>query len=287
MHILGLLDFILNLAGLLLWLNWRAIRFDPFARPVPSTFSGTIRRAEPTRLRRWHFLAALAALLLVRSVLYWQVGPALRWVPTVDLVFVAPAFGGNYFAVLLFSAISFLQALVVFYFWLLFLAVVNRRSVEGDPFQKMIQLQLGRLARLAWPGQLILPLLGVAALWMLAHPLLVRVGVMNPTRTMAVLGEQGLLIGAGLVLSLKYLLPLFLLVHSVATYVYLGNHPVWEFVSRTARKILTPLNRLPLRLGKMDFAPLVGTALVLLILHFLPEWIRSQMIRRGLSVWPQ
>ena len=44
---MGIIDFILNLAGLLLWLNWRALRFDPLGKRTPATLIGTLRRAEP------------------------------------------------------------------------------------------------------------------------------------------------------------------------------------------------------------------------------------------------
>ena len=40
-----LIDFILNLAALLLWFNWRAARIDPLATATPSTLAGTLRRS--------------------------------------------------------------------------------------------------------------------------------------------------------------------------------------------------------------------------------------------------
>ena len=64
---MSLIDFILNLAGLLLWLNWRTLPFDPLSKTTPATLVGTLRRAAPTRVKRWHFLAALGALLVLRA----------------------------------------------------------------------------------------------------------------------------------------------------------------------------------------------------------------------------
>ncbi len=46
---MALIDFILNLAGLLLWLNWRSVRLDPLGKRTPATLIGTLRRAEPQR----------------------------------------------------------------------------------------------------------------------------------------------------------------------------------------------------------------------------------------------
>jgi uncharacterized protein YggT (Ycf19 family) len=44
--------------------------------------------------------------------------------------------------------------------------------------------------------------------------------------------------------------------------VYLGAHPIWNFVNTVGRWLLQPLRPLPLRLGRMDFAPVLGIALV-------------------------
>ena len=96
---MGLIDFILNLAGLLLWLNWRSIRFDPLGRRTPATLIGTLRRAEPPRLQRWHLLAALGGLLLLRALLYWQIGSGVGWAAgKLDLGVITPFFLSNSFS---------------------------------------------------------------------------------------------------------------------------------------------------------------------------------------------
>ncbi|MEI9963054.1 MAG: hypothetical protein WDM76_18655 [Limisphaerales bacterium] len=82
---MGFIDFILNLAGLLLWVNWRSLPFDPFTKRTPATLVGTLRRAAPSRFRRWHLLLAIGALLLLRAVFYWQVGSAAHWTGRLDL----------------------------------------------------------------------------------------------------------------------------------------------------------------------------------------------------------
>src|SRR5947207_3128845 len=94
---MSLIDFILNLAGLLLWLNWCSIRFDPLLSRSPASLTGTLRRAEPHRLRRWHFLLALAALLLFRALIYWQIGSAVAWTPSLPLGAVALCFRSDFF----------------------------------------------------------------------------------------------------------------------------------------------------------------------------------------------
>jgi uncharacterized protein YggT (Ycf19 family) len=285
---MGLIDFILNVAGILLCLNWRSISSDPFARGTPATLSGTVRRAQPMRVKRWHYLAALAGLLLVRAIFYWQVGPAVNWTPKIDLFFVVLTFRGAFFLPsLFFSLLSFLQAFLVFYFWLLTLAAINRSASGSDPIQKMISLQLGRLARWRWLAQIITPFFAVAALWIILHPAMVYTGVTSRTQSSLHLVEQSLLAGAAIFLSLKHFLPAFLAVHLVTSYVYLGRSPLLDFVGLTARNILAPLNRLSLRAGKIDLAPIIGIILILLLLYALPNFALACLSRYNLTLWPQ
>jgi uncharacterized protein YggT (Ycf19 family) len=285
---MSLIDFILNVAGILLCLNWRSISSDPFARGVPATLSGTVSRAQPMRVKRWHYLAALIGLLLARTIFYWQVGPAVNWTPKLDLYLVVLTFRGAFFLPsLFFSLLSFLQAFLVFYFWLLTLAALNRSASGSDPIQKMISLQLGRLARWWWLAQIITPFFAVAALWIIFHPAMVYTGVTGRTQSNLHLVEQSLLAGAAIILSLKYFLPAFLAVHLVTSYVYLGKSPLLDFVGLTARNILAPLNRLSLRAGKIDLAPIIGIILILLLLHALPNFALAYLSRYNLTVWPQ
>jgi uncharacterized protein YggT (Ycf19 family) len=287
------IDFILNVAGLLLWLNWRSVRLDPFNRATPATLAGTVRRAEPMRLKRWHFLAALVGLLFARAFFYEHIGPAVNWTPRLNLTVVTPAFplvlrGHVFFlSALAFSLLSFVRVLVVFYFWLLAIAVLNRRETNPDPLQKLLLLQLGRVTR--WPLllQLILPVFTVAALWMLAHPLLIYIGVTTPVRSNALLLAQGCVVSLILYLSLKFLLLAFLIVHLIINYVYLGANPVWDFINTTSRNLLSPVNRLPLRLGRIDLAPILGIVLLVLLLYLGPAYLLHELNRRNLTIWPQ
>lgn len=291
--LLNVIDFTLNMAGLLLWLNWRTIRLDPINRPTPATLAGTVRRAEPMRLRRWHFLVALAFLLLIRAIFYAQIGPAVNWTPRLNLTLVAPAFplthGGQvfYLSALLFSVLSFILVLIVFYFWLLALAVINRQVTNPDPLQKLLLLQLGPPAR--WPliVQLVLPFLVCTALWMLCHPLLVHIGVTGRARSNGVLLAQGLMLGLNAYLSLKFLLVAILLACVIVSYVYLGSNPLWDFITTTSRNILRPLNWLPLRIGKFDMAPLTAIILVVLVFYSpLPAKVSYLLNKHNLTLWP-
>jgi len=274
---MGLIDFILNLAGILLWLNWLSLRLDPLMRTTPVTLAGTLRRAEPHRLKRWHFLAALGALLLLRALLYWQIGSAADWTPNLplgDLDIVIPFRSDNGWRMLLFSGLSFAVTLAVLYLWLLLLSLVNRRAAETDPMQKLVRLPLGRIDRWPWPVKSLLPLLVGVLAWYLLSLLLARLTIIPPALSRAHRLEQGLVIGLGSYLSWKYLIGGLLALHLVTSYIYLGNQPFWNFVALTGRNLLRPLRWLPLRLGKVDFAPLVGIALV---------FLAAELAERGLT----
>jgi uncharacterized protein YggT (Ycf19 family) len=274
---MGLINLILNLAGVLLWLNWRSVRFDPLGKSTPATLAGTLRRAEPRRLRRWHLLAALAGLLLVRALLYWQLGSAVDWTPHfhlggVDIV--VPFRSDSWWRMLLFSCLSFAVTLGACYLWLLLLSIVNGRKAQGDPLQKLVRLHLGRLDRWPWPVKVLLPLLFSLACWYCLSLLLARLGSIPPAASKIHRLEQAVVVGVGSYLSWRYLIGGLLALYLVGSYVYLGDQPVWSFIALTGRNLLTPLRWVPLRLGKADFAPLVGIALV---------FFAAELAERGLT----
>jgi uncharacterized protein YggT (Ycf19 family) len=288
---LNLIDFILNVAGLLLWLNWRSARLDPFTRGIPATLAGTVRRAEPMRLKRWHFLAALGILLFVRAMLYNALGPAVNWTPRVNLVLVHLAFpiirGHSFLSALTFSVLSFVQILIVFYLWLLIIAIANRRETSPDALHKLLVVQLGKLARWPLPVQLIVPVFVVVVLWMAFHPILVYIGVTPHVRSNEILFEQGCVACLILYWTVKYLLFALLAAHLIITYVYLGANPVWEFINTTSKNLLSPLRNLPLRFGRIDFAPILGIILVVLLLFVLPDYVLRYLDAKRLTLWPQ
>ena len=96
---MGLLDFILNLVGLLLWFNWRAARFDPLSKFTPATLAGTLRRAEKTSLKSWHLPFGILGLLVVRALfynfIYSEFGSALNWAARIDIGVISIPFCGK------------------------------------------------------------------------------------------------------------------------------------------------------------------------------------------------
>jgi uncharacterized protein YggT (Ycf19 family) len=266
---MALIDLILDLAGLLLWLNWRSSSFDPLTRTTPTTLIGTLRRAEPSKSRGWYFLAAVIALLFLRSLLYWQIGPTVDWMPTLKLGAISISFRSDFFSrAILFSLLSFSATLVIFYLWLLFFSVVNGRTDEADPLQKLVRLHLGWVER--WPRllKLLLPLLFITLLWYAFNPLLVRWEIIPAVKSALHRLEQAGAIALGVYLAWKYLIAGLLVLYLLSSYVYLGNHVFWNFLTITGRNMLKPFRVLPLQIGKIDLAPLLAIALVLAASRF-------------------
>ncbi|MST94317.1 MAG: hypothetical protein EXS33_03420 [Pedosphaera sp.] len=263
---MALLNFILNLAALLLWLGWRSRSVDSPARPAGIALISTLKKAGPAGGRIWMFALALGALLFLRALLYWQIGPALHWTPVLSLGAASLSFKSMIFArMLLFSFLSFGAFLAGFYFWLLLLSAVNQQTADTDPWQSLVRAHLGRLDRQPAALKFFLPVLLTALLWLGLGPLLTWLDINAPAKSFGHVAQQSVVIGLGAMLAWKPLLAAVLLLHTLASYVYLGNTPFWSFISVTARQLLRPLHRLPLRAGKVDFAPLAGIALVFLI----------------------
>ena len=269
---MGIIDFILDLAGLLLWLNWRSLRFDPLGKRTPATLIGTLRRAEPRRLRRWHLPAALAGLLLLRAVFYWQIGSGTGWAAgKLDLGVIELSFRSDSFVrIMLFSLFSFGLTLGVFYLWLLLFSILD----GPEPFHRLVRMQLGPIDHCPRGIKFCLPPVLTALSWWLASWVLAWLAIVPPPVSAAHRIEESLLIGLGSYLAWKYAAGALLVLHLLNSYIYFGKHSFWYYVTAEAQTLLRPLRALPLRAGKADFAPVVGIVLVFLL---------AELAERGLA----
>lgn len=258
---MNLLHFLLNGAGLVLWLCWRPAGLEPV---------GGWRRGGVLAVNsfsagwRWVFLLALAGLLLARGWLYWQLGRDVDWVASLDLGAVRLDFhSGRAARMAAFSVASFVLFLGGYFAWLLLLAAVNRSTVSPHPWQRFVTTQLGGLSRLPAAVGLLLPSLVLGGLWATAHPMLVDAGLVAPARHPAHLVQQACVVGLGAVLVWEPLVLGVLFLHLLNSHLYLGNHELLSAVSLTGRQLLRPLARLPLRSRRFDFTPVVGVVLAL------------------------
>jgi len=273
---MGLIDFILNLAGLLLWLNWRAQPKDASRLAPPATLVGTLRRADKPKLRGWQFPAILTTLLIGRALIYWQIGPAVNWTGTLELGVISVSFRSDYlWRMLLYSGLSFGVTFAVFLFWLILLSLLQPRTADALPFHSFIRANLGSLD--SWPRgvKLLLPFLITAVAWWMLSWVLSYFGIVPKPVSAAHRFEQACVIGLGSYLGWKYLIATLLGLYLLNSYIYFGRHPFWSYVTAVAQQLLRPLRVLPLRYSRLDFAPLVAMVLVLLL---------AQAIERGVNL---
>jgi uncharacterized protein YggT (Ycf19 family) len=172
----------------------------------------------------------------------------------------------SFLRMLLFSIFSFGLMLGVFYLWLLLLSILT--GPEPPPFHRLVRMQLGSLDR--WPRWVkwFLPLLFTALAWWLASWVLTWLQVIPEPVSPAHRLEEALVIGLGSYLAWKYIAGVLLALHLLNSYIYFGKHPLWAYVNAAAQTLLSPLRPLPLRVGRVDFAPVVGMVLIFLFAHF-------------------
>lgn len=263
---MAVLDFILNCVCLLLWLNWRSRGLGALPnRPPALELVGTLRRAGPSERERWSSPLVLAAVLLLRAIVYWQFGASAHWSPQLSFAGFVVHFRPDVLGrMLVFSLLSFTLVLGAFYFSLLLIAAANRDQRQPDPWTVMVRAHLGALSKLPGWACLLLPFFIAFLLWLAVGPFLSAIQVHVPLRSFGQLCAEAAIVGAGGWLLWKYVLVALLTLHVVSNYVYLGNAPFWHFIHVTARNLLRPLARLPLRAGRIDFAPLVALLLVAL-----------------------
>jgi len=271
---MALIDIILNLAGLLLWLNFRASRLALSAPSSPLSLVSTLKRPEQNPVNRWMSLGGLAALLFLRAVFYWDIGSALNWTAILSLGAITLPFRSDYFGrMLCYSLASFLLTLGIFYSWLLLISAINKSVPDGDFHQRVIRLHLGFCEKLPRTIKVLLPFTIALLLWALLAPLLARIAIIPAAKSRAHLWQQALIIAAGSFAVWKYLIVGLMLLYVVNNYVYLGNRPFWNFISNTGKNLLRPLQFLPLRIGKFDLTPFIATGIVLVGTEYGMAWL--------------
>jgi len=269
----GALDFLLNLIGLLLWFNWRA---GGMKLEVPGVVSlaATLQKTETAEPRRWFSFACLVALLIVRAMLYCQIGSQVNWIASLDLTTMVLPFRSDLLGrMFLFSALSFGVALSVVYAALFLLSVINTRSKTADHFTRLLILQLGWFGKWPWPLRLIFGPVMAALIWMALAPTFEKLGIFPPPRNQAHAWEIAGLLALCMVVSWKYVVSLFLGLHLLNSYVYLGNSSFWNFVALTGHRLSLPLRWIPLRMGKVDFAPALVLVATIWGSHVLSVWL--------------
>ena len=253
---MSLVDFLLNVAALVMWVSWRGIRGTE-AAGTAGTILGNLRAAGIERPRRWPYLAWLVALLLLRAVLYRQMGPNLGWHPPWSLGPATLVFRSDSFPrMLAFSGLGFLSTLLFWYTGLAAILAIHRSPTDRDGITRALRRQAPWLSR--WPGWLLLLLVaaGAGLAWLVIGTVAARSGLLPPLRGERHLVQQALVVAAGQGCVLRWWIAVLLGLHFVHLYVHLGNQVLWEFVQNTGLKLCKPFAFL--RAGHFDASPLAA-----------------------------
>ncbi|HUR47895.1 MAG TPA: hypothetical protein VMZ27_18575 [Candidatus Saccharimonadales bacterium] len=261
-----LVDLILNLAALLLWLNWRELRLARREKPGSASFAGLLKYTGKRRRREWWFLVLVVAVLLARAMIFQQIGPSLRWTPILKLDLVTLPFLSDLPGrMLAYSVLSFLVLMGKFYLLLLFLSFMNRNSLDPDPIQKWVRLQIGWLERMPVWFSIILILAATVAAWFFVTPLLRHLNITPSAHTHLRTAAEGLLLGLSALLVWKYLIIVILALAFANSFVYFGASPLWHCISVTSQNLLKPFRFIPLQFGRFDLRPLLLIAIVAVV----------------------
>jgi hypothetical protein len=265
----GLINLILDLAGVLLWFHWRTLYYDRNAQSPGVSLLATLKRAEAGRPSQGSPIVGLTAILVLRSIFYWHMGPAASWTPCVQFGALALPFRSDFLnRMMVFSLVSFALTLGTAYLWLLLFSTLGPKGSEGDLMFRWVRLQLGWVSRWPLAAKLLLPWLVGTALWYATNPLWIWLGIMPHPLSSAHRWQQAVVIGLGAYLVWRDFIVMLLSLYLLNSYVYLGNYSFWASVNAAARNLLRPMSWLPVRLGTFDFTAPVVIAIVIAVDQF-------------------
>lgn len=277
---MNIIDWILNVAGVFLWIDWRS---GPIGRPRSVlSIASTLRPTSRGAAQGLGSLAALLAILLIRPFFYYSLGPAVNWTAALNFLAISIPMRSDLLArMFLYSTLSFAIALGFYYSWLFLLAAVNRpkgAASDEDVMNRFVRGQLGWLDRIPWWLKIFIPSIVAALGWAGLALLFMHLGLLPEMQNPDALRAQAGAFAIAAVLTWKWLLVFIFLVHMLNLYVYLGTHPAWTYLSGTARKLLSPLSFL--QIGKFDVSPIIGVVVVLATSQLFLKPLVADIFRR-------
>ena len=267
---MGAVDWILNLSIVLLWLGWKA-RGPVSHVPQPGqSLLSTLKPTSRAQTKDWALPVAMVGLILVRSLVYWNIGTATGWNPSLSFGAISITFRSDKLPlILLYSILVAGLWLICLQISLTFLLLVNQGRNETEGFQRSIRFMAPLQARL--PGFLLvfIPFVTGFLLWLGLGTLFLKLGLVPKPVSNAHFVQQAAVVGVSSFLIWRIPITLLLGLYLLNSYVYLGNALMLNYASSTARLLLIPLRYLPLRLGKLDLTPLAGMAVVFGLDHLI------------------
>ena len=257
---MGILNLFLDLAAVSLWLSWRGFGTVPSRRPA-GTLGANLRPVDVRVPRRYVQLAGFIGLIIGRAFLYSQLGDGVNWVALWSPGAVTIAFRSDAFSrMLLFSGLSAISAVIVAYSWLIVVSSLSPTKKDPDPISRALRAELKPLTGLPFGLGLIVPISAAAILWLVSAPLISRVALGPQFRSITLLVEQSVVVGFGILPSLRIPLLSIVFLKGLAEFVYFGVHPFWGFIEQAGGRLCRPFSWL--RLGRVDLSPFAALLVI-------------------------
>lgn len=273
---MAVLDSLLNLAALLLWLSWRGIGTEQASGPA-GTLLANLRPAHRGRAGRHGYLLGLIGLLLGRALFYRQFGPAFEWHPTWSVGAVSLVFRSDH-------QLRMLAVSLLGFGWMMFglwasaclVAALHRPPLDKDALTREVRRRLGWVAQLPPVLLVALPMVLLGTAWLGLGWMSASFGLVPRLHGAAHLFQQAAVVAAGAILVWRWLLTAVFLLHFLNSYVFFGSSPLWDFIQHTGTRLCRPLAFL--RLGRLQLAPLVGLALLWLLVGLLGTGLPARFV---------
>ncbi|MCS1407500.1 MAG: hypothetical protein M2R45_00658 [Verrucomicrobia subdivision 3 bacterium] len=267
-----IVNILLNFVGLGLWVGAFVLPRYAVRSSRPLTLLSTLRSETPSGHERFLMVGFLIGLLGLRALGYWNFSTPGALPPSVDFGVLSVSFRlDSLVHMLTYSVSSFVVFIYLYHLWALGLSFTCRHGGRIDSIENLVNQQLGGVA--FWhPGwKVLLSVVGGVGLWIVARSILIVIEALPRDWSFFVIVTQSAVVVASLWLSFLIVVIVVLFLHLLHSYVYLGEQAIWVFTDRIAKVYLLPFRRLPLLLGRFDFAPIFGI-LVFWFLYRLGDW---------------
>jgi uncharacterized protein YggT (Ycf19 family) len=278
MHII---DFMLNLAAWILWVNAWMQKHHSRVLQQPITLLATLKTSRREIREIWFYLGGCMGVLLIKALLLHYLGSPLNAAVSVDFMHVLVFFQtGSLVSMGLMALTSFLKFAFLAYLWVWFLWNLSREGV-AEPIIGNLEMALGFL-----PGRhvliqvTVLMLLGIGG-WIGLGLMFGWVGILPSNVGMSQLIWQAIWISASAWLSLFWLILVLMILYLIHSYVYLGNWEGWVWVEGMGERLLEPFEMLPLQWARIDLSPCI-----ILLMNGIFYLLGSRLVQQAYHAYP-
>ncbi|MDB6052694.1 MAG: hypothetical protein JWN25_217 [Verrucomicrobiales bacterium] len=256
-----LFDFILDWVALLLWLRATSFKTSPVERPRTISPLASIKPADHLTPCLWAG-AAMLAVIVGRAVIYWKIGTAVDWMPTINFPSIAIPLRSNSFGrMLTLSCLTFGVTLYLFYTYLLLLISLTPGLETSSRIITFLRKKSGVMRYFPKTALCVFPFACGFLFWTFSRWIWVGFGLLPESSWGSILKEACVL-GLNAFLPLQYLLYGLLGFAFMNSTIFFGTSQIVQILSAASKALLAPFRRIPLTLGKWDLVPILLIILI-------------------------